>query len=166
MAEVERLYKCIVCGKAYAKKQALRGHMKKHKGEGYKRTSIYLLDEDREYLNGYTRKHNTTTCHFIHSVIQACKEGEKTGTVHIGAPNPVIIQVNEYFLGKPRSAWKQQLDIEALARLQRRCPQCGAGVVQEFQPEGTSLVDGRCRECGAEWLISPGVVQENGRRRG
>ena len=159
VTEVERLYQCVVCPKAYSSKQSLRAHMKVHKGE-YLRTTIYAPRDLWPRFDAICKAHKTTTCHLLKVLVKAVVDAGDTGVIDLaklGSPNPLIINVNEYFLGKPRSAWKQQLDIDALARLQRRCPECGSSDVYEFQPELSRYLDGRCRRCGAQWLIAPGV---------
>ena len=158
MTEVERLYQCVICPKAYSSLQALRGHMKAHKGE-YQRTTIYVPRDLWKEFDEKCKDHKTTTCALLKVLIEATLAGVDSGVIdlhRIGSPNPVFIQVNEVFLGKPRSAWKQRLDIDAVARLQRRCPDCGSTGIYEFNPEGTSYLDARCPKCGARWLLAPG----------
>lgn len=150
------VYKCVVCGKAWPSKQSLRAHMKAHKGEGYRTTHIVVRGEEFGRFEELCRRHNTTTCHLLGVLIRAALKGDETGMIDVGAPNPMIVNVHEYFLGKPRSAWKQQFDLDALSRVQRCCPECGSVDVYEKRPSGVLYLDGRCKKCGAEWLIKPG----------
>jgi len=111
VGEIERLFQCIICGKAYASKQSLRAHMKVHKGE-YVRTTIYTKRGLWKRFDEVCRKHKTTTCHVLQALIEAAIKGEELGAVDlskIAAPNPVIINVNQTFLGKPRSVYKTLL---------------------------------------------------------
>jgi len=152
--EVEVLWKCIVCGRAFAKKQSLRAHMKKHKGEGLQRTSIWVNKEKWERFKQLCRKHNTTTCHLLDALIDAAIKGEEHGVVNIAGPNPVIINLTHVFLGRPRSTWKAEVPVEIPPG--PHCPVCGAREVSETQPLDGIFREGRCLRCGATWLISPG----------
>jgi len=122
--EVEVLYKCIVCGKAWSNKYSLRAHMKIHKGEGYRRTSIHVRTDLWEKFKELCKKHNTTTCHFLMALIEAAIKGEEVGVIRVGAPNPAIINIHQYFLGKPRSAWKVPV-AEYTHEVELPCEVCG-----------------------------------------
>jgi len=126
--EVKVLYKCIVCGKAWRSKHSLRAHMKIHKGEGYMRTSIHVLKDDWLKFKELCRKHNTTVCHLLKDLIKAVLKGEETGIVKISPPNPVIININQTFLGKPRSMYKTLLS-EVIHETELPCVICGATAV-------------------------------------
>jgi len=162
--EVERLFKCVVCPKAFGSKQSLRAHMKVHKGEGYRTTHVVVVDEEWDWFCGYAGRHNTTTCQLIRAFIKMAREGEKQGVITVGGPNPVIFQLQEVFLGKPRSSWEMKVELEAVRGLRRRCPECGSSDIHEFRPSGSPFLDGRCRKCGAEWLIKPSYQPEGGGR--
>jgi len=120
------LFQCVVCGAAYASKQSLRAHMKVHKGE-YVRTTIYAKRGLWKRFDEVCRKHKTTTCHVLQALIEAAIKGEELGAVDLSklaAPNPVIIQVNQTFLGKPRSALKVPV-AEYTHEVELPCEVCG-----------------------------------------
>lgn len=116
-SEVEVLYTCLVCGKSYSKVQSLRAHFKAHKNSGFSRTSIWVEDRLWDEFKGVCKKHKTTTCHLLSTLIKATIKGEETGTIKIGSSNPVVVQVNEIFLGKPRSKFKVPLEVGVLGRI-------------------------------------------------
>lgn len=106
MSEVKTLFVCVVCEKGWPSKQSLRAHMKVHKKEGYIRTSIIAQKERWAAFQEVCKKHKTTACHLLGALIDACVKGEKEGLVNIGSSNPVVIQVNHFFSGVPRSPFK------------------------------------------------------------
>jgi len=158
--EVQQLFKCIVCPKAFGSKQSLRAHMKVHKGEGYRTTHIVVRGGEFARFEEMCRRHNTTTCHLLGVLIRAALRGDETGMIDIGAPNPAVINVHEYFLGKPRSAWETSVTEVALHPRAGRCPECGSGEVVETRPNELGILDGSCRRCGAKWLIKPSYQPE------
>jgi len=83
-------------------------HMRKHKG-AFMQLNVRLPRELVGEFKDLCRKHNTTTCHVLMTLIKAWLKGEELGMVSLSSPNPVIINVHETFLGKPRSAWKTPL---------------------------------------------------------
>lgn len=153
LSEVEVVYKCMVCGKAWSKVQSLRAHMKRHKGEGLQRTSIWVHGEKWDWFKGYCKKHNTTTCHLLDSIIDLVKKGDERGVVTLGSSNPVILQLHEYYLAGPRSRYKIPFDPSRVAHNVQpvHCPLCGSKKVRVMQTSD-GFVEGRCG-CGAEWLI-------------
>lgn len=156
MPEIERLYQCVVCPAAYDNPQSLRAHMKVHKGE-YARTTIYVPVDLWPRFNEICKKHKTTTCHLLKSLIESVIRGEETGSVdlrRIGSPNPVIINVSHVFLGRPRSGLK--VDVSDLAVDKNVCHVCGGHVTRERLVESTGFIEGSCFSCGSEWLIKKG----------
>ena len=115
--EVEQLFTCIVCGKSWPSKQSLRAHMKVHKGEGYMRTSVHVRREQWQTFKELCREHKTTTCHVLDVLVKAFNRGAPEGLVDLASPNPVIIQMTEVFLGKPRSKWKMPISLGVIGRI-------------------------------------------------
>jgi len=103
------LYKCSICGSAYPKRAALAGHMNLHKGETAKITARIPRDL-RDQFTALCHKHNATTCQVLTTLIKAALKGEELGVINLGSPNPLVINVNEYFLGKPRSMYRALVD--------------------------------------------------------
>jgi len=127
VGEIERLFQCVICGAAYAGKQSLRAHMKVHKGE-YVRTTIYAKRGLWKRFDEVCRRHKTTSCHVLQALIEAVVKAEEVGAVDLSklaAPNPVIINISQTFLGKPRSAVKT-LIAERVHEAELECEVCGA----------------------------------------
>jgi len=79
----------------------------------------------RKLRDDFTRvahKHHTTTCALIAVFMRAAVKGDETGLVDFGARNPLVLQMNEYFLGRPRSSLRTIL--EALPEIPARLPSC------------------------------------------
>jgi len=126
VSRVDQLFQCIICGAAYSSKQALRGHMKVHKGE-YLRTNIFVKRGLWKRFGEVCRKHKTTTCHVLQVLIEAVVKSEEVGAVDLSkltTPNPIIINVNQTFLGKPRSALKVPV-AEYTHEVELPCEVCG-----------------------------------------
>ena len=152
-AEPLIIHKCIVCGKAWTKIQSLRAHMRVHHRQGYVRSSIFIQKQDWDDFKDVCQKHNTTTCHLMGARISAALAGEKQGVITVGSPNPTIINVNHYFSGTPRSMYKAPMAPPSVPG--SGCPTCGSSNVETRKPTLSQLVEGHCRSCRAEWLISP-----------
>jgi len=111
LSEVERIFPCIICGRSWTSVQGLRGHMKRHKNE-FMRTSIHVRRELWSRFESECKRHKTTTCALLDVLVKAVLEGSGKGVVdlsRIGSPQPLIINVNEYFLGRPRSPYKVEV---------------------------------------------------------
>jgi hypothetical protein len=122
-SEVSTLYKCVVCSYATDKIQALRAHMKKHKGEGYRRTSIVVHGERWDSFKGLADRHHTTTCQLIDALVKAAIKGDEQGLTIIGSSNPFLIQVNEFRLGAPRGRFSHVAADVGLSRIRDLAPQ-------------------------------------------
>lgn len=155
MSEVERLYQCVVCGKAWTSKQSLRAHLKVHKGE-YMRTSFQADREAWKRFEEICKDHKTTTCHVLNTLIKGINEGAKDGNISLPkilSPNPVVININDYFLAGPRSRYKIPVDPSRIHHGVQpvHCPSCGSKKVG-VRRTSDGFVEGRCG-CGAEWLV-------------
>lgn len=155
VSEIEQLFQCVVCGKAWPSKQSLRAHMKVHKGE-YVRTSFHANREAWERFDAICKEHKTTTCHVLNTLIKGINEGAESGDISLPkilSPNPVIININDYFLAQPRSRYKIPVDPSTIHhRAQpQHCPMCGEKKVYVRSIEG-GFLEGEC-VCGAKWLI-------------
>jgi len=155
MPEIERLFQCIICGAAFDTKQGLRSHMRVHKGE-YMRTSIHVKREAWKAFNELCKRHKTTTCHVLNTLIEGILEGAEKGNIdlpRILSPNPLIINLTHIFLGRPRSGWKAGVPVEIPHG--PHCLVCGSRKVSQTYPLDGQFIEGRCLECGATWLVSP-----------
>jgi hypothetical protein len=103
---VEVVYSCLVCGKAFSKRASLAAHMKVHRDVKMAQLNVDLPKDLRDAFNEVCRKHHTTTCHVIYTLIKAFIEGEKRGLVDLGTHNPVTIQVVNLFGARPRGHGK------------------------------------------------------------
>lgn len=139
------LQKCIVCGAAWPSRQSLRAHMKKHRHEGYFTTHIFVRREEWQQFKDVCHKHNSTTCHVLKTLINAFLKGEETGLVSLATPNPIIINVSETFMGKPRSTYKVRAPSPADVSVGSpgSCADCGgpAEFRAFYYPAG---IGGRC----------------------
>jgi len=107
--EVRTLFACMVCGRGWASKQSLRAHMKVHKGEDIRSTHIVVKGQVWDRFVDLCRRHHTTTCHLLDVLMRAALKGDETGMIDVGAPNPAVIQIHEYFMGRPRSPFKVEV---------------------------------------------------------
>lgn len=141
---VEVVYSCLICGKAFSKRASLAAHMKVHRDVKMAQLNVDLPKDLRDAFNEVCRKHHTTTCHVIYTLIKAFIEGEKRGLVDLATHNPVTIQVVNLFGAKPRGHGKYDvaaavLDVAGGVRVQ--CAFLG----------GVSGGDVYCRRCGFGW---------------
>jgi len=153
-SQVEVLYTCIICGKAWSKIQSLRAHMKVHRNEGYMRTGIQVRTERWEKFRSYCKRHKTTTCQLLDALMELTLKGEEKGVVTLGSSNPTVLQLNQYFSGIPRS--KNRFEFSPPVPVGPHCLICGSRQVSETQPLDGVFREGRCLGCGATWLVSPG----------
>jgi len=109
-------YYCLVCGRRFGSKQGLRGHLRVHKGELVE-TSFRVPKTTNKAFKEVCRAHGLTTCHmlvmFMDAVVQAFRKGGlvefdvRTEELRVkGGLNPIMVNVYQTFLGKPRSSWK------------------------------------------------------------
>ncbi|MEM2174374.1 MAG: hypothetical protein ABIM21_00430 [candidate division WOR-3 bacterium] len=147
------LYKCIICNKAFVKKNSLRAHLRMHKKEEeYCDFHVKIPKSICVKFKELCKKHNTTTCHVIMTLMQACIKGEEIGVINLASPNPILINITHNFLGVPRSRYKICLQDNEKALLQR-CPCCGSSKIILFK--NTPFLEGICKNCNSEWLIKP-----------
>jgi len=140
---------CIVCGRRFGSRQGLRGHLKVHRGM-YVETSFVVPRTTNEAFKEVCRAHGLSTCHmlvsFMDAVVQAFRKG---GTVEFdvrsermrvkGGSNPIIVNVFQQFLGKPRSAWKLLLR-ERVHEVGLDCEVCGGSAeFLHFRGESTRV---------------------------
>jgi len=160
------VYKCIICGREWEKGQSLRAHLKVHRGQ-MARFSVRIPKNLRDDFKELCRAHGVTTCHVVVGLMSACVEGFRRGVVFEWdarsegvrfkeGSNPLIVNFNQTFTGKPRSPYKLEVPDEALGSPRDRCPECGSrDVYQQMDPFGSSFRSGRCRKCRAEWCVNP-----------
>ena len=121
---VETLYTCIVCGKGFTSGAALNGHLRVHGDVDWRQFHVRLPAELVERFQAVCKKHKTTTCGLIHSLMVACVVGDEKGDVQIGASNPLTINLVEAFNALPRGHGKYDLSALAVDPLTAvaRCP--------------------------------------------
>jgi len=100
------VYKCVVCERAFSSKAALRGHLRVHRDVDWMNFTVRVPRSVVEDFKDLCRRHNTTTCQLIYAAMKAYLRGDKLGVVDLVSPNPLVIHINEYFLGRPRSSLK------------------------------------------------------------
>lgn len=145
------VYKCVSCGKAYDSVQKLRGHLRVHRGEMVQ-TSFWARRELWEAFKAVAKKHNTTTCQLLNVALESYVVGDKTGAVRIGSPNPMVVHVHQYWLGKPRSSLRTLL--ERLPGVPDEVPRCDRAESINFETMQISCRDAggphsfaRCENC-------------------
>jgi len=149
--EVERLFVCVVCGRAFSSKQGLRSHMRVHRGE-YKVVSVVVNRREWEEFKEICRRHKTTTCAVLRALIQGVIRGERMGA-QILNPNPIVIQVQNYYFGKPRSVYEVPLgEVKSMEFGRWWCPRCDVGYEGWYRLESPP----RCPKCGRAMVPVPG----------
>lgn len=58
-----------------------------------------------------------TRSRLLDVLMKAALKGDEVGVIDVGSPNPLIVQVNEVFLGKPRSLWKMPINMGVIGRI-------------------------------------------------
>jgi hypothetical protein len=101
-----RVFKCVICGRTFLKRESLAAHLGHHKEVEFKRLSVRLPKERLEWFENYCRKHNTTSCHLILAFFSFLEEGEKHGNIILGSPNPTFFVLQEIFMARPRGHGK------------------------------------------------------------
>ncbi len=109
MTRIKTLYTCIICGASFDKRQALRGHMNKHKDVKLVRISWLVPEETRDKFYAVCAKHKTTTCHVGYTLMKAAIKGDETGMIDLAAKNPLIVNMLSFFNGRPRGRRKWDL---------------------------------------------------------
>jgi hypothetical protein len=105
-------YQCFICGRTFATKQGLMGHLKAHKGS-YKRYSFALPSDLYYSFKAVCKAHGLTTCHMLSTFMAMCVEAFRRGAVLTvdarthemraeKGGNPVVFNVNQYFGSRPR----------------------------------------------------------------
>ena len=145
---VERVWQCVVCGAKFRSRQALRGHMKKHRGR-YVTTHIVVDRRQWEWFKGYCREHGWTTCAAIRELIGLVERG----AIKFIGPNPMAVldaplNVYSIHLGRPRSVWHFEL---GMFDEEPRCLACHSRDVkfEVYRDDGSKAY--LCRRHG--WLI-------------
>jgi len=109
-------YRCVVCGRPFPSKWALRGHLRVHRGELVD-FNVRIPRATRDQFKVLCETHGVTTCHMVMSIMHALSEAFRRGvnfefdvrTEEMRmkeGKNPIIVNLSQTFLGKPRSAWK------------------------------------------------------------
>jgi len=89
-------------------------------------------------------------CVVLEGLIRAWITGEE---IQVPKARPLTVNMRvDYVVQRHRRGPPERL----IPLGERRCPECGSNKIYEFQPEETSYLDGRCRKCGAQWLLKPG----------
>ena len=105
-SEVGVVYSCLVCGRAFVKRASLAAHMRVHRDVEMVKAGFRVPKELWGVFVEACRRHHTTTCHVLYSLIKAFVEGEKRGVVDLSTKNPVVIQVVNLFGARPRGHGK------------------------------------------------------------
>jgi len=117
------VYKCVVCGKSFVKRESLAAHLGHHREVEFARLSVRVPKDRLEWFKAYCKRHNTTTCHLILTFFDMLEAGEKQGHMVVGSPNPTVFMLKQYFAGAPRGRRKWQgLD---RVSLEGTCSLCG-----------------------------------------
>ena len=99
---IETLYSCIVCGAGFKSRQGLAGHMNKHRDIEFSDVHVRVPKDVADKFMDVVKKHKTTSCHLVYTLMKATIKGDESGMVDLGAKNPLIVQMNSFFGGAPR----------------------------------------------------------------
>ena len=103
---VKTLYTCIVCGRAFSSRAALCGHMRVHRDVEWKVLRVRLPAELVDRFYEVVRKHKTTTCAVVHSLVQAVVQGDELGVVKLPSSNPLYVVVQDFYAARPKARGK------------------------------------------------------------
>ncbi|MBA7704493.1 hypothetical protein ES703_113305 [subsurface metagenome] len=106
---IETLFSCIVCGDGFKSRQGLAGHMNSHRDVEFMDVHVRVPKDVGKKFMGVVRKHKTTSCHLIYTVMKAIIKGDETGMVDLAAKNPLIVHMTSIFGGAPRGSRKYDL---------------------------------------------------------
>ena len=118
MSEIQKVWQCVVCGRAWPSQQSLRAHMKAHKSEEYFATKIVVPRPLWTQFKGVCEKHKTTTCQLMKALLEAAVKGDELGVTLVGSQNPFLVQVNHVVLGMPRGRYSHFDGRSMLERLE------------------------------------------------
>ena len=144
------VYKCVVCGKEFSKREGLAGHMGHHKDVEFRRLSVRFPRERLDWFLDYCQRHNTTSCHLLLTFFDMLEAGEKTGSVVVGSPNPTVFVLNQHFASRPRGHGKYdfpRLFGSGCCGDEGECFICGKPAVVECFSPGTRRVPLCKRHC-------------------
>ena len=97
-----------------------------------------------------------SACIILEGLMRAWITGQVT---QVAQPRPLTVNMRvDYVVQRHRRGPPERLAPFG----ERRCLECGSNQVYEFQPEDTNYFDGRCRKCGARWLLAPGDQNPRG----
>lgn len=146
--EIEKVWQCVVCGKAWDNRQSLCAHLKVHKGEGYLRTSMHVKKDVWLRFKAVCKDHKTTECQVLGQFIESAVAAEEKGINVILSQNPMLVQLNHIVLGAPRGRYSHvdvRSTVEALARGEWPPVVCA-------YLDGVSGQDVYCQKVGGSWL--------------
>lgn len=149
---IKTLYSCLVCGDGFKSRQGLAGHMKKHKDIEFSQVHVRIPKDVADKFMDVCKRHKTTSCHLIYTLMKMTVKGEKMGVVDLGAKNPVIVQLISNFGGAPRGKNKYLLPILPFGPLEDalRCDHL-------HQKEWAEGRFGWCSACG-RWVTPANCV--------
>lgn len=99
----------MVCGAGFKSRQGLAGHMKAHKDVEFAQVHVRVPKKVAEAFLAVCKKHKTTSCHLLYTLMKATVKGDEIGVVELGAKNPFMVNVISFFGGRPRGAHKYDL---------------------------------------------------------
>jgi hypothetical protein len=156
------IYKCVICGKSFSKRQSLAAHLGHHKDVEFAQFNVRIPKARRDWIVSYCQRHNTTTCHLLLAFCSFLEEGEKHGNIILGSPNPTFFVLQEYFMAKPRGHGKY--DTTSMMGFEPEAPSvycvfCGgfSGGLVFCQRYGSDwLPASRCADCPSNWFKKKG----------
>jgi len=141
--EVKVLYTCPVCGRGFRSRQALAGHMNAHPEFKWKRLSVRLPADLVDRFAEICRKHKTTQCAVIHSLVQAVIQGDELGVVKIPSGNPLYVVIQDFYAAKPKARGKYVPPAGFEPAGPFEVPRCG--YVQRVDPRAGEVFCSRAR---------------------
>lgn len=128
------VYKCVVCGASFNKRESLMAHMKKHKDVEWGYLHVRVPKPLLDWFFKFCEDHNTTTCQMIVELFDMLKGKTDDTIIKILGHNPYPIIFQHVYLAKPRGHGKYDFsnfsDFQGIPE-EPKCVLCGAPAIAE-----------------------------------
>ena len=83
--------------------------MRTHQDIEFSQVHVRIPKDVADKFMSICKKHKTTSCHVIYTLMKSMIKGDETGVIDLAAKNPLIVQMISHFGGAPRGAKKYDL---------------------------------------------------------